>query len=118
MTEAHAALQPSVAGPLSHLRVLEIAEEIPGPFAGRLLHDLGAAVTKVERPGSGDCSRQAGPFRDDEPDPEASGLYTYFNRGKRSVTLDWTQPDGARPAGTAARRDRRADRRRALRREP
>ena len=94
MTEAHAALEPSVAGPLSHLRILEIAEEIPGPFAGRLLHDLGAAVTKVERPGSGDCSRQAGPFRDDEPDPEASGLYTYFNRGKRSVTLDWTQPDG------------------------
>lgn len=94
MTGAHAALKPTVEGPLSHLRILEIAEQVPGPFAGRLLHDLGAAVTKAERPGSGDSSRQLGPFRDDQPDPEASGLFSYFNRGKRSITLDWTQPAG------------------------
>ena len=94
MTEARAALEPSIAGPLSHLRILEIAELVAGPFAGRLLHDLGAAVTKVERPRSGDASRHAGPYANDEPDPEASGLYSYFNRGKRSVTLDWTAPSG------------------------
>ena len=94
MTEARAALEPSIAGPLSHLRILEIAELVAGPFAGRLLHDLGAAVTKVERPRSGDASRHAGPYANDEPDPEASGLYSYFNRGKRSITLDWTAPSG------------------------
>ena len=93
-TEARAAPRPAAAGPLSHLRITEIAELAPGPFAGRLLHDLGAAVTKIERPGAGDAARQAGPFRGDRPDPEASGLFTYFNRGKRSVTLDWERPEG------------------------
>ena len=94
MTEARAALESRIAGPLTHLRILEIAELVPGPFAGRLLHDLGAVVTKVERPDGGDASRHEGPFKDDVPDLEASGLYSYLNRGKRSVTLDWTQPAG------------------------
>ena len=94
MTSAPAVQESSITGPLSHLRILEIAEMVPGPFAGRLLHDLGAIVTKVERPDGGDSSRQEGPFEDDQPDPEASGLYSYFNRGKRSITLDWNQPRG------------------------
>lgn len=94
MTSVPAVQESLITGPLSHLRILEIAEMVPGPFAGRLLHDLGAVVTKVERPDGGDDSRQEGPFEDDQPDPEASGLYSYFNRGKRSITLDWNQPRG------------------------
>ena len=94
MTEARAALESRIAGPLTHLRIIEIAELVPGPFAGRLLHDLGAVVTKLERPDGGDASRREGPFENDEPDLEASGLYSYFNRGKRSATLDWEQPRG------------------------
>ena len=80
--------------PLGHLRVIEVAEMVPGPYAGRLLVDLGAQVTKVERPRSGDAARHVGPFPDDSPDPEASGLYAYLNRGKRSATLEWSTPSG------------------------
>ena len=95
MTEADGGLEPAVPGPLAHLRILEVAELVPGPYAGRLLTDLGASVVKVERPPGGDAARQAGPFADDRADPEASGLYTYLNRGKRSVALDWSTPEGS-----------------------
>src|SRR3954466_11426401 len=73
--------------PLVGVRVLELAEGIAGPYGGKLLADLGADVTKAESP-TGDPSRARGPFRDDVPDPEASGFYLYVNGGKRGITLD------------------------------
>lgn len=79
---------------LGHLRVIECASGIAGPFCARLLADLGADVIKIERPGLGDRARQVGPFPQDKPTPESSGTFFYFNHNKRSVTLDLASPTG------------------------
>ena len=83
---------PTVA--LPDLRALEIASLIPGPYCGKLLASLGADVIKAEPPGRGDPSRRRGPFPDDEPHPERSGLFLYLNTGKRSITVDPANPAG------------------------
>ncbi|MEX0786825.1 MAG: CoA transferase [Dehalococcoidia bacterium] len=80
-------------GALSDLRVIELAEGIAGPYCGKLFADLGADVVKVEPP-EGDRSRRLGPFPNDEPDPEKSGLFLHLNTGKQSVTLDTTVASG------------------------
>ena len=77
--------------PLSGLRVLDLAYGVAGPYAARLLGDLGAEVIKVESP-SGDPARGLGPFPDHAPHPERSGMFVYLNRGKRGVVLDLQQP--------------------------
>ena len=65
-------------GPLKGIRILDIAEGIAGPFCSKLLGDLGAEVVKLEKP-AGDESRRLGPFPDDNPNPEASASYFFFN---------------------------------------
>ncbi|MCY3732970.1 MAG: CoA transferase [Chloroflexi bacterium] len=80
-------------GPYEGVRVLELAEGISGPFAGRWLAALGADVVKVERT-TGDPSRAFGPWPDDLPDDETSGLFLYLNGDKRSVTLNLETSDG------------------------
>ncbi|HEX3962951.1 MAG TPA: CoA transferase [Trebonia sp.] len=75
-------------GPLSHLKVVEAAGLVSGPYCGKLLADFGADVIKVEPPGSGDAARRRGPFVDDRENPEASGLFLYLNSNKRGVTLN------------------------------
>jgi len=72
---------------LDDVVVIEIAQGIGGPFAGKLLSNWGARVTKVE-PREGDVSRRMGPFPDDVPDSEASGWFLYLNTAKQSITLD------------------------------
>ena len=79
------------AGALAGLAVVEIGHEIAAPYAGKLLADLGATVVKVEPP-TGDPSRGLGPFPDDRPDPDRSGLFHYLNAGKRGLVLDLDQP--------------------------
>lgn len=74
-------------GALDGLRVVELAEGVAAPYAGKLLADLGADVVKVEPPG-GDRARAAGPFPGDRPDPDASMLFLYENTNKRGVMLD------------------------------
>src|SRR3954470_10237533 len=77
------------SGPLAGLRVLDLSRILAGPFATQVLADLGADVVKVERPGSGDETRRWG------PPFAATGDATYFyacNRGRRSITLDLTDP--------------------------
>lgn len=72
----------STAGPLHHLRVLELGSLIAGPFAGQLLGDYGAEVIKVEPP-AGDPMRRWGTVH------EGEGLWwTSIARNKRSVVLD------------------------------
>ena len=80
-------IEPTQPTALPYLRVLEVASLIPGPYCGKLLASLGANVIKAE-PLAGDPSRRRGPFPDDIPHPERSGLYLYLNTGKQSVTLN------------------------------
>ena len=77
----------AAAGPLAGLRVVELGDATAGPYAAKLLGDFGAEVVKIEGPG-GDSARQRGPFADDRPDPEASGLFEYLNTNKYGVVLD------------------------------
>ncbi len=78
-----------MTGALDGLRVVEIAEEISGPYCGKLFVDLGAEVTKIEAP-EGDSLRRWGPFPDGEPDRDRAGLFEYLNAGKRGRVLDIT----------------------------
>lgn len=78
---------------LSDLRVLELGSMISAPFAAKLLADLGAEVIKIEPP-SGDPSRREGPFPNDVPDAEMSGLFLYLNQNKLGITLDLTSATG------------------------
>ena len=86
-----------MAGPLSHIRVLDLSRIMAGPWAGQVLADLGADVIKVERPAVGDDTRSWGPpFLKDasgKPTKEA-GYYLSVNRGKRSITLELDKPHG------------------------
>jgi crotonobetainyl-CoA:carnitine CoA-transferase CaiB-like acyl-CoA transferase len=75
---------------LGGLRVVEIAEDIAGPYCTKLLVDLGAEVTKIEPP-SGDPMRRWGPFPGGVPDSNRSGLFEYLNGGKLGATLDLTR---------------------------
>lgn len=67
------------AGPLVGMRVIEVGGIGPGPFAAMLLADWGADVIRIDRPGP------------DVTDQETDLLY----RGRRSVALDLSHPDGA-----------------------
>ena len=82
-------------GALTGLTVLEFGEFTAAPFAAKLLADYGAEVIKVERPGVGDATRHRGPFPDDHPDLERSGLFHYLNTNKLSLTLDLSRSEAA-----------------------
>src|SRR6266498_3273807 len=89
----------AAAGPLSHIRVLDMSRVLAGPWAGQILADLGADVIHVERPGAGDDTRMWGPpFLKDAQgfDTRESAYYLATNRGKRSITLDITTAQGQR----------------------
>ena len=77
-----------MTGPLDGVRVLDLTQGVAGPYATKLFSDYGADVVKIERPGAGDPARRLGPFPDDEPHVEASGMFLHLNTGKQSVTLD------------------------------
>ena len=74
-------------GALDGLRVIDCGEGVAAGYCTRLLAGLGADVVKVERPGTGDVLRRAGPFLGDVPHIETSGLHLHLNAAKRSVTL-------------------------------
>jgi crotonobetainyl-CoA:carnitine CoA-transferase CaiB-like acyl-CoA transferase len=73
---------------LSGIKVIEFGEFIAGPYCGKMLASMGAEVIKVEKPGLGDKARSWGPFPQDLPHPEKSGLYLFLNIDKSSVTLN------------------------------
>jgi crotonobetainyl-CoA:carnitine CoA-transferase CaiB-like acyl-CoA transferase len=86
-----------MAGPLSHIRVLDLSRVLAGPWAGQNLADLGAEVIKVERPKVGDDSRAFGPpwVKDRERrDTKDSAYFTSANRGKKSITVNISSPAG------------------------
>lgn len=89
----------SSAGPLSHVRVLDLSRILAAPWAGQILADLGAEVIKVERPGVGDDTRAWGPpfLKDAEGrDTKEAGYYLAVNRGKKSITVSLDKPEGQR----------------------
>ncbi|MCH7511568.1 MAG: CoA transferase [Chloroflexi bacterium] len=81
-------------GALEGLRVVELGQLVSAPYCGKLFADYGADVIKVEPPETGDRARQWGPFPQDEPHPEKSGLFFFLNTNKRGITLDVTVPKG------------------------
>jgi formyl-CoA transferase len=68
---------------------------LAGPWCTQLLADLGAEVTKIERPGSGDDTRHWGPPWHGEGDERVSSYFLSCNRGKKSAAIDFAQPEGA-----------------------
>jgi len=93
-------------GALSHIRVLDLSRVLAAPWAAQIMGDLGAEVIKIERPGEGDETRHFGPpFLQDEDGNK--GDATYFlttNRNKKSVAIDFAQPEGAALVKRLARR--------------
>ncbi len=82
---------------LAGLRVLDLTRVLAGPYCTQMLGDLGAEVIKVERPFSGDDTRQWGPpFLKDADGGETteSAYYLSVNRNKKSVAIDITTPEG------------------------
>ena len=74
--------------PLKGIKVVEVAQNIAGPFAAEILANLGADVVKVERPEGGDDARAWGP----PLTPDASHLFHAMNCNKRGVTIDLRDP--------------------------
>jgi crotonobetainyl-CoA:carnitine CoA-transferase CaiB-like acyl-CoA transferase len=93
-------MDESLRRPLAGLKVLDLSRILAGPWASQLLADLGADVIKVERIDGGDDTRTWGP-------PFAHGESAYYlstNRGKRSLAVDITQPEGQGIVGDLAAR--------------
>src|SRR3977135_3123652 len=96
-----------MAGPLSHIRVLDLSRIMAGPWAGQILADLGADVVKVERPGAGDDTRGWGPpFLKDKAGRDTSGpcYLRWVNRGKRSIAVDLADAEVQKIVQTLAAR--------------
>src|SRR3954466_15621657 len=86
-----------MSGPLSHIKVLDLSRVLAAPWAAQNLADLGAEVIKVERPEKGDDSRSyAPPFLKDRDgkDTRESAYFCAANRGKKSITINISKPEG------------------------
>lgn len=78
--------------PLAGIRVLDLSRVLAGPWCSQLLADMGAEVIKIERPGRGDDTRHWGPPW--AGDSHEAAYYLAANRGKQSVAVDISQPEG------------------------
>lgn len=74
-------------GPLHGITVLDFSRVLAGPYCTMVLADLGARVIKVEKIGTGDDTREFGPFVEGE-----SAYFSCFNRNKESIVLDIKSP--------------------------
>ncbi len=88
-----------MSGPLANVIVLDLSRVLAGPWATQVLADFGATVWKIERPGTGDDTRQWGPpwLSADADEADAANLSAYFactNRGKHSFEVDLASADG------------------------
>lgn len=82
--------------PLKGVRVIELARILAGPWAGQMLADLGADVIKVESPEGDDTRKWGPPFVKGKDGENLSAAYYHAcNRGKRSIAVDFSTPEGA-----------------------
>jgi formyl-CoA transferase len=81
--------------PLEGIKVLDLSRVLAGPWCTQLLADLGAEVTKIERPGAGDDTRHWGPPWHGEGDQRVAAYFLSCNRGKKSAAIDFARPEGA-----------------------
>ena len=91
------AMPPLTPGAMSHIRVLDMTRILAGPWCAQNFADMGAEVIKVERPGAGDDTRTWGPpwIKDgDGRDTTDAGYFACANRGKQSVAVDISKPEG------------------------
>lgn len=86
-------LQNSLAG----IRVLDLSRILAGPWCTQNLADLGAEVIKIEHPQRGDDTRGWGPpyLKDADGTDLFSAYFLACNRGKKSVSIDFSTPEGA-----------------------
>lgn len=75
------------------MMVLDLGDYISAPYCTCLFADYGATVIKLEPP-EGDTARHAGPFPQDTPNPEKSGLFLTLNTNKKGATLNVNTSDG------------------------
>ena len=95
---------PADGGPLQGLKVLDLTENMAGPFCTMILADMGAEVVKLERPGKGDAVRAWGDGSERNP------YFRYINRNKKGITLDYKQPRRAGALSAACQRHGRSGR--------
>ncbi|GGM86335.1 CoA transferase [Lentzea pudingi] len=88
-----------MGGPLEGLLVADFSRVLAGPYATMLLADMGASVVKVEGPAGDETRTWTPPVRED-----VSTYYLGINRGKRSIALDFRDPDDAALGRELARR--------------
>jgi len=75
--------------PLEGIKVLDLTRVLAGPYCTMVLANLGAEIIKIERPGTGDDSRDFGPFVNGE-----SIYFISINRGKKSIAIDLKSEEG------------------------
>jgi crotonobetainyl-CoA:carnitine CoA-transferase CaiB-like acyl-CoA transferase len=81
--------------PLEGVKVLDLSRVLAGPWCTQLLADLGAEVTKIERPGHGDDTRHWGPPWHGDGDDRVAAYFLSCNRGKKSAAIDFAAAKGA-----------------------
>ena len=81
---------------LNGINVFDLTRVLAGPTSTQILGDLGANIIKVERPKTGDDSRNLGPPYLDNlaKNPQESSYFLSVNRNKKSVTIDLTKKEG------------------------
>ncbi len=90
-------MSKKTTGPLTGLRILDIGRIMAAPWATQVFADLGAEVIKIERPDTGDDTRSWGPPFAKSANGELtkeSGYFLCVNRGKKSVSVDISSPEG------------------------
>src|SRR5437899_11821731 len=90
LSMSNSGMSSSGRPPLSGIRVIDFSRVIAGPMCTQILSDMGAEVIKIENPDGGDDTRKGA-------GPRVAGerhFFMTFNRGKKSVALDFTKPAG------------------------
>lgn len=80
--------------PLRGIRVVSMEQQVAGPYCTQMLAHQGAEVIKIERPGSGDSSREMAPILKNDKGEVNSGYFMRFNLNKKSITLNTRSDEG------------------------